>query len=57
MKRTSLPRRLLAFALTLALCFSLVPWTVFAAESGTYTQVTAAEEFTSPSTMQFLSKK
>ena len=47
MKRTSLTRRLLAFAMAAAICFSLVPWAVFAAETGTYTQVTSAEEFTS----------
>ena len=47
MHPTSLTRRLLAFAMALAICFGLVPWTVFAAETGTYAQVTAAEDFTS----------
>ena len=47
MHPTSLTRRLLAFIMAAAICFSLVPWTVFAAETGTYAQVTAAEDFTS----------
>ena len=47
MKRISPTKRLLAFALAVAVCFSLVPWTVFGAETGTYTQVTTAEAFTS----------
>ncbi|MBE6921866.1 MAG: hypothetical protein E7465_01630 [Ruminococcaceae bacterium] len=47
MKIPPMARRLLSFIMAAALCFSLVPWTVFAAESRTYTQVTSAEEFTS----------
>ena len=47
MKRVPLTRRLLAFLMAAAICFSLVPWTVFAAETDTYTQVTGAEDFTS----------
>ena len=47
MKRTSLTRRLLSLVMAAAICFGLVPWTVFAAETGTYTQITSAEEFTS----------
>lgn len=47
MKQAPLTRRLLAFVLAAAICFSLVPWTVFAAETGSYTQVTSAADFTS----------
>ena len=46
MKIPPMARRLLSLVLAAALCFSLVPWTAFAAESGAYTQVTSAEEFT-----------
>ena len=46
MKHFAMARRLLAFVLAAAICFGLVPWSVFAAETGEYTQVTAAEDFT-----------
>ena len=46
MKRSAMARRLLAFVMALSICFSLVPWNVFAAETGSYVQVTAAEDFT-----------
>ena len=47
MKIPPMARRLLSVMLAAVLCFSLVSWTVFAAENSTYTQVTSAEEFTS----------
>ncbi len=40
MKHHGMARRLLSFVMAVCICFSLVPWTVFAAENTTYTQVT-----------------
>ena len=49
MKETGKLKRILALVVAFALCFSIVPWQVLAADTATYTKISSAEELTTGS--------